>query len=101
LWVYPTLLVPGLPSVAGVSACSVGQGQGPSHLTASCLLLKHACCSSLHCRRKVRLGDGGFPWILHLGPPHASHHDSNTCQEGSSSVVRGSKPRKGGHREQS
>lgn len=41
--------VPGLPSVVEREACSVGQGQGPSHLTVSCLLLRHACCSSLHC----------------------------------------------------
>lgn len=51
----------------------MGQGQGPSHFTASCLLLRHACCSSLHCTREHRLGDGGSA----LGPaasPEGSYH---------------------------
>lgn len=52
--------LPGLPSVVEGEACSVGQGQGPSHRTVSCLLLRQACCSSLHCtRRKVGLCDKG------------------------------------------
>lgn len=52
--------LPGLPSAVEVAACSVGQGQGPSHLTVSCLLLRHACCSSLHCTgRRFGLGDRG------------------------------------------
>lgn len=60
----PALWLPGLPSVVEVAACSVGQGQGPSHLTASCLLLRQACCSSLHCTGRAGLGDGARP----MGP---------------------------------
>lgn len=52
--------LPALPSVVELVACSVGQGQGPSHLTASCLLLRQACCSSLHCTRPKVNGQWGL-----------------------------------------
>lgn len=66
-----------------VVACSVGQGQGPSHFTASCLLLRHACCSSLHCTREHRLGDGGSAvGPAARGPEHSYHSrrkDGGVC----------------------
>lgn len=50
---------PCLLSPAGL--CGVGQGHCPSHRTVSCLLARHACCSSLHCGAAAgrRQGDTG------------------------------------------
>lgn len=43
-------LWPCLISVVEVGLCSVAHGHCPSHLTVSCLLVRQACCSSLHCK---------------------------------------------------
>jgi len=56
---------PCLPSPAG--PCGVGQGHCPSHRTVSCLLARHACCSSLHC------GAAAGRWRGGPGPASPSH----------------------------
>lgn len=56
---FPAPHSPCLLSPAGL--CGVGQGHCPSHRTVSCLLARHACCSSLHCGAAAgrRRGDTG------------------------------------------